>query len=77
MAPFFRHYSQTLIMAKNSNQDERRDSESPRQERNSGNDRVADAQKRNDDTSRTSSQGRKEASGGSADTNNQGRPKGR
>lgn len=28
------------------------------------------------DTSRSSNQGRKEASGGSKDTNNQGRPKG-
>lgn len=31
---------------------------------------------RKGDTDRTSSQGRKEASGGSTNTNNQGRPKG-
>ena len=31
---------------------------------------------RKNDTGRTSSQGRKEASGGSRNTNNQGRPKG-
>ncbi|HVE61862.1 MAG TPA: hypothetical protein VNA26_08585 [Chitinophagaceae bacterium] len=33
-------------------------------------------QTRGGDTSRTSSQGRKESSGGSKETNNQGRPKG-
>jgi hypothetical protein len=36
----------------------------------------SDNKKRKGDTGRTSSQGRKEASGGSTNTNNQGRPKG-
>ena len=67
-------------MEKNRNRGGQQNNELGQRGTTRGNSRAEDQQRQTvgnkNDTSRTSNQGRKEASGGSPNTNNQGRPKG-